>query len=74
MAGGIACYFAVTKLKSHFNYDDSLDVFGVHGIGSVVGMLLLGWTASATINPAIATTFHAQGAVVNRSPAARRNS
>ena len=57
LTGGIACYLAVTRLKSTFNYDDSLDVFGVHCVGSVVGMCLLGWLASADVNPAIATTF-----------------
>ncbi len=38
----LACYFAVTKLKHTFDYDDSLDVFGVHGIGGIVGALLTG--------------------------------
>jgi Amt family ammonium transporter len=61
LAGGVACYFSVTKLKARFGYDDALDVFGVHGIGSIVGMLMLGWLASATVNPAIASTFQAHG-------------
>ena len=65
LAGGAACYFAVSKLKAAFHYDDSLDVFGVHCIGSVTGMLLLGWLASAEVNPAIATTFMKNGAVVS---------
>ena len=65
LAGGGVCYLAVTKLKARFAYDDSLDVFGVHGIGSIIGMLLLGWLASATVNPAIGTTFQANGAVVS---------
>ena len=65
LAGGAACYFAVTKLKAKFRYDDSLDVFGVHGIGSTVGMLLVGLLANAEVNPAIATTFHADGVLVS---------
>ena len=65
LAGGVVCYFAVTKLKSIFAYDDALDVFGVHGIGSAVGMLLLGWFASAAVNPAIASTFQSNGVVVS---------
>jgi ammonium transporter, Amt family len=65
LAGGVVCYFAVTKLKAHFAYDDALDVFGVHGVGSAVGMLLLGWLASAAINPAIATTFQSNGVTVS---------
>ena len=65
MCGGIACYFAVTRLKAAFGYDDSLDVFGVHCVGSIVGMLLLGFLASAEVNPLIATTFLKNGAVVS---------
>ena len=57
LVAGVACYFAVTKLKARFAYDDSLDVFGVHGVGSIIGMLMLGCLASAAVNPAIATTF-----------------
>ena len=63
--GGVACYFAVTKLKAAFNYDDSLDVFGVHCVGSVIGMLMLGFLASADVNSAIATTFMKNGAVIS---------
>ncbi len=36
------CYFAATKLKHALGYDDSLDVFGVHGVGGIVGALLTG--------------------------------
>ena len=63
LAAGFVCYFAVTKLKAHFAYDDSLDVFGVHGVGSIVGMLMLGFLASATVNPALASTFRINGVV-----------
>jgi len=65
LVAGVACYFAVTKIKSIFKYDDSLDVFGVHGVGSIIGMLMLGFLASAEVNPAIATTFKANGVVVS---------
>jgi Amt family ammonium transporter len=65
LTGGIVCYFAVTKLKSAFGYDDSLDVFGVHCVGSVTGMLLLGWLANASVNPDIAGKFMKNGAVVS---------
>jgi Amt family ammonium transporter len=65
LCGGVACYFAVTKLKSVCGYDDSLDVFGVHCCGSVVGMLMLGFLASAQVNPAIGSTFQKNGAVVS---------
>ena len=42
LASGIICYFGATKLKQTFGYDDSLDVFGVHGIGGIVGAVLTG--------------------------------
>jgi len=54
LAAGAVCYFAVTKLKARFAYDDSLDVFGVHGVGSTLGMLMLGFLANIQVNPAIA--------------------
>ncbi|MBV9458550.1 MAG: ammonium transporter [Bradyrhizobium sp.] len=47
-AGGI-CYWACTWLKRRFNYDDSLDVFGVHGIGGLTGTFLCGVFATASI-------------------------
>ena len=65
LAGGTACYFAVSKLKRALKYDDSLDVFGVHCMGSTVGILFLGFLADAAVNPAIATTFTRNGAVVS---------
>jgi Amt family ammonium transporter len=65
LAGGVVCFLAVTKLKSLFKYDDSLDVFGVHGVGSTLGLLLTGVFASATVNGAIATTFKSGGKVVS---------
>jgi Amt family ammonium transporter len=54
LAAGATCYMGVTRLKSAFKYDDSLDVFGVHGLGSTVGMLLLGLLANPQVNGAIA--------------------
>ncbi len=42
LASGIICFYGATKLKQAFGYDDSLDVFGVHGIGGIVGALLTG--------------------------------
>jgi len=65
LVAGVACYFAVTELKAHFAYDDSLDVFGVHGVGSIIGMLMLGGLASAAVNPAIASTFQVNGVTVS---------
>jgi Amt family ammonium transporter len=42
IAAGIICYWAVTVLKGMFGYDDALDVFGVHGVGGIVGAILTG--------------------------------
>jgi Amt family ammonium transporter len=65
LAAGAACYLAVTRLKATFRYDDSLDVFGVHCVGSIVGMLMVGWLASPEVNPAIASTFKVGGEAVS---------
>lgn len=42
LAGGAGCFFACTAVKSRFRYDDSLDVFGVHGVGGTLGAILTG--------------------------------
>jgi ammonium transporter, Amt family len=65
LAAGAVCYFAVTRLKSRFGYDDSLDVFGVHGLGSTLGMLMLGFLANVQINPAVGATFKQNGQLVS---------
>jgi Amt family ammonium transporter len=52
LAAGVICFFAVTRIKAHFCYDDTLDVFGVHGVGGTLGLILTGVFASRTINPA----------------------
>jgi Amt family ammonium transporter len=49
VVAGLVCYWACTWLKRRFNYDDSLDVFGVHGIGGMTGILLAGVYATASI-------------------------
>jgi ammonium transporter, Amt family len=61
LLAGVVCYFGVSKLKAALGYDDSLDVFGVHGLGSTVGMLMCGLFAAKEINPAIATAFQVNG-------------
>jgi len=42
IAAGVACFFAATSVKRAFGYDDSLDAFGVHCIGGIVGAILTG--------------------------------
>ncbi len=49
-AGGILCFVAVVYIKNKFKYDDSLDVFGVHGVGGMLGALLLALLAKEEIN------------------------
>ncbi|MDW6022022.1 ammonium transporter [Mesorhizobium sp. BAC0120] len=51
IVAGILCYFAAVKVKHMFGYDDSLDAFGVHGVGGIIGALLTGVFADAAINP-----------------------
>jgi Amt family ammonium transporter len=50
MAGGAACFAACTGLKSKFRYDDSLDAFGVHGVGGTVGAILTGVFATRAVS------------------------
>jgi len=49
IAAGVICYWATTGLKHAFGYDDSLDVFGVHGVGGATGALLTGVLAVAWV-------------------------
>jgi ammonium transporter, Amt family len=51
LVAGIFCYWMVSKVKSRFGYDDSLDAFGVHGAGGTIGALLTGVFAASAINP-----------------------
>jgi ammonium transporter, Amt family len=49
IAAGAICYWACTRLKNRCRYDDSLDVFGVHGIGGATGTILAGVFAVAAV-------------------------
>jgi Amt family ammonium transporter len=49
-AAGIVCFAACTTVKNKFGYDDSLDAFGVHGIGGTLGALLTGVFATRAVN------------------------
>ncbi|MCW5688417.1 MAG: ammonium transporter [Pseudolabrys sp.] len=60
---GVICYIAAVHVKKALGYDDSLDVFGVHGVGGIVGALLTGVFADASINAlgkdaSLATQFY----------------
>jgi len=50
LIAGVVCFFAVS-MKSKLGYDDSLDVVGIHGVGGLIGSLLLGVFASKAVNP-----------------------
>jgi ammonium transporter, Amt family len=53
LLAGLACFWACTSLKNSMGYDDSLDAFGVHGVGGTVGAILTGVFATrAIVNPA----------------------
>jgi len=65
-ASGVCCFFASTVMKKSLGYDDSLDAFGVHGVGGIVGAILTGVFASTTLGgqleiESIATQVITQG-------------
>lgn len=67
LIAGVACYWGATGLKRMLNADDSLDVFGVHGVGGFVGSLLTGIFASKTISGSegsLLTQFIGAGSVM----------
>jgi Amt family ammonium transporter len=53
IGAGVIPWLAVTFLKARLGYDDSLDVFGVHGVGGLWGAISTGLFASAAANPAV---------------------
>jgi Amt family ammonium transporter len=57
LLAGVVPFFACTKLKAIFRYDDALDTFGVHGVGGTLGALLTGFFATPEANPNLATNL-----------------
>jgi Amt family ammonium transporter len=51
IVAGAVCYFAV-NLKNKLKWDDALDVWGVHGVGGMIGIIMLGLMATTAVNPA----------------------
>lgn len=49
---GLVCYYAVA-LKNKLQWDDALDVWGVHGVGGILGIIMLGLFASSAVNPMV---------------------
>ncbi|TWH46801.1 ammonium transporter [Sporomusa sp. KB1] len=52
LGGGVICFFAVAIAKNKLGYDDSLDAFGVHGVGGTFGAIATGFFATTAVNPA----------------------
>ena len=51
IGSGVICWIAVTAFKAKYEYDDSLDAFGVHGIGGIWGTIAVGIWATKAVNP-----------------------
>jgi len=67
LVAGIGCFLASSKLKRAMGYDDSLDVFGVHAIGGIIGALLTGVFADAALGGAgLAEGVHIGGQVMTQ--------
>ncbi len=56
-AAGFICLWAVVALKNRFGYDDALDVFGVHGVGGILGAILTGIFVNPALNGAGVTDY-----------------
>ena len=54
IVAGVVCYGAIT-LKSKLQWDDALDVWGVHGVGGIIGTIMLGLFATSAVNAAVTT-------------------
>ena len=61
LVAGFVCFWASTSLKTALRYDDSLDAFGVHGVGGLIGMLATGWFA---YGPLTATKEAPEGVII----------
>ncbi len=58
LLAGSVLYFAVAVVKQRLGYDDTLDVFGIHGVGGIMGTILLGFLADPAINPVAKGLFY----------------
>jgi Amt family ammonium transporter len=63
--GGAGPFFACTRLKSWFHYDDALDTFGVHAVGGTLGAFLTGLLATAAVNGNLTGTFATQNGLAH---------
>jgi len=53
LAGGFVCFYMVVVVKQKLGYDDTLDAFGVHGVGGIIGATLTGILATGAYNDAV---------------------
>ena len=56
IVSGVVCFWSISSVKHRFGYDDSLDCFGLHGVGGVVGALMTGFLASSQLLPEAAAS------------------
>lgn len=68
LIGGAVCMISATIVKQKLGYDDSLDAFGVHGVGGTLGAVLTGVFATASVNSSIKTDTINHGGVVDHNP------
>ncbi len=57
---GVACFFTATSIKRAFGYDDSLDAFGVHGVGGYIGSILTGVFGASVLGGSMALNIGRQ--------------
>ena len=74
IAAGVICFWAATSLKHMLGYDDSLDVFGVHCIGGIVGALLTGVFAYGPLSATERSPEAAPAAWISSRSSARASS
>jgi Amt family ammonium transporter len=65
LSAGVICFFCATSLKRKLGYDDSLDAFGVHGIGGIVGALLTGIFAAPALG-GFGTMFSEENTILDQ--------
>jgi len=61
LIAGCVCFWACTKLKQKLGYDDSLDVFGIHGVGGLLGTLLTGVFVTTAVSGNVAGLLEGNG-------------
>ena len=63
VVAGVVCFWTATSMKHMLGYDDSLDAFGVHCIGGIIGALLTGYFAYAPLSAVDATNTGTAGSL-----------